>query len=303
MIIAKLIIDDVDYGPHPFLMQIRHLRTHKPVEGAFLGEIGPKMGLESLDSGYSRYEFVTIPKISLLNRFWDITNEGKYQKKFEPITMLSIVHASARVNTIKAIWAQLASALTISLRYSSIRKQFSSPKIPSQELPIIDYQIQQHKLFPVLSRLFCLIFNNRKLEDLQKECLRRIENDDESLVIEFVNMSSLYKMMITNRCINDIEMCRRACGGHGYMKLSGFSTLYANSLPTATYAGDNAVISIEVMKYIYRHKPKHMWGDFIESKSYKGDSKWFQIITRHHLLRIEENYQKLINKKISDTEI
>ena len=30
----------VDYGPHPFVVQIRDLKTHKPLDGIAVGDIG-----------------------------------------------------------------------------------------------------------------------------------------------------------------------------------------------------------------------------------------------------------------------
>ena len=102
ILIAKLIIDNVDYGPHPFLMQIRNLRTHKPVPGCFLGEIGPKMGMDSCDNGFGRFEFVIVPKVALLNRFWNIDEHGQYTKKLDPLNVLTMTHVTARVNLAKA---------------------------------------------------------------------------------------------------------------------------------------------------------------------------------------------------------
>jgi hypothetical protein len=41
---AQLIINGKPYGPHPFVCQIRDMKTHEPLEGVHVGDIGPKFG-------------------------------------------------------------------------------------------------------------------------------------------------------------------------------------------------------------------------------------------------------------------
>lgn len=35
-------------GPHTFIVQIRDLKTHKPLDGLMVGDIGPKYGYASM---------------------------------------------------------------------------------------------------------------------------------------------------------------------------------------------------------------------------------------------------------------
>ena len=44
VVMAQLIIDGKSYGPHPFVVQIRDLKTHEPLENIYVGDIGPKFG-------------------------------------------------------------------------------------------------------------------------------------------------------------------------------------------------------------------------------------------------------------------
>lgn len=41
---AQLKSNGKDYGPHPFIVQIRDLKTHLPLSGITIGDIGPKFG-------------------------------------------------------------------------------------------------------------------------------------------------------------------------------------------------------------------------------------------------------------------
>lgn len=41
---AQLVIEQKNYGPHPFVCHIRDLKTHTPREGIYVGDVGPKLG-------------------------------------------------------------------------------------------------------------------------------------------------------------------------------------------------------------------------------------------------------------------
>lgn len=44
VVMAQLFIGNKNYGPHPFVVQIRDLETHQPLENVYVGDIGPKFG-------------------------------------------------------------------------------------------------------------------------------------------------------------------------------------------------------------------------------------------------------------------
>jgi hypothetical protein len=52
VVMAQLIIAGKPYGPHPFVCQIRDLKTHQPLEGIHVGDIGPKFGYNTMDNGF-----------------------------------------------------------------------------------------------------------------------------------------------------------------------------------------------------------------------------------------------------------
>ena len=45
IVMAQLIISGKNYGPHPFVVQIRDMKSHEPLEGTYSGDIGPKFGM------------------------------------------------------------------------------------------------------------------------------------------------------------------------------------------------------------------------------------------------------------------
>lgn len=47
VVMAQLVIAGRHYGPHPFVVQIRDMKTHEPLENVHVGDIGPKFGCKS----------------------------------------------------------------------------------------------------------------------------------------------------------------------------------------------------------------------------------------------------------------
>jgi len=52
VVMAQLILGGKNLGPHPFVVQIRDLKTHEPLENVHVGDIGPKFGYNTMDNGF-----------------------------------------------------------------------------------------------------------------------------------------------------------------------------------------------------------------------------------------------------------
>ena len=78
-VFAQLYVDGVCHGPHVFVVPLRDKRTFKPLKGIILGDCGKKMGLDGIDNGFIIFNNVRIPRESLLNRFSNVTKEGKFE--------------------------------------------------------------------------------------------------------------------------------------------------------------------------------------------------------------------------------
>jgi acyl-CoA oxidase len=63
MVIAKLIDGDgVDQGVHSFLVPLRSMKDHTLQPGVTTGDIGPKIGYNTMDNGFARFDHVVIPR-------------------------------------------------------------------------------------------------------------------------------------------------------------------------------------------------------------------------------------------------
>ena len=60
------------------------------------------------------------------------------------------------------------------------------------------------------------------------------------------------KALASTTAAEGLEVCRRACGGHGYSSFGGIGSWYADYLPTTTWEGDNYMLTQQVARYV-RH--------------------------------------------------
>jgi acyl-CoA oxidase len=68
----------VSHGPHPFMVQIRDMKSHQPLDGIIIGDIGPKYGYMSMDNGYMLFNNIRVPYDAMLSRYAKVDpNTGK----------------------------------------------------------------------------------------------------------------------------------------------------------------------------------------------------------------------------------
>ena len=304
LVVARLIIDGSDYGPNAFFIQIRDLNSHNPLPGIEVGDIGPKMGVNGNDNGFLRFDNYKQPADVMLNRFAKINQAGQYEVT-DPnaIKILYLSLIRARSTLIFDGWISLASALTISIRYSLIREQFTDPDNLSKERKILDYQAQKFKLFRVLSRLFAFIFVKPFISHMYKTAEGKLRTGDDSDLAHLHCIVSLYKSYITFGILEGIEECRRSCGGHGFLMLSGLPSIYTDYLPTITYDGDNSILTLQSARYymtamrkgkdvheslLYLHNDKQVLEGEVHSADFH--QKCFETAAR-------QRFQRLLNKE------
>jgi acyl-CoA oxidase len=68
IVMAQLIVGGENHGPHPFVVQIRDMKTHQPLENVHVGDVGPKFGYNTMDNGFLLFNNLKVPHDSLLAR-------------------------------------------------------------------------------------------------------------------------------------------------------------------------------------------------------------------------------------------
>ena len=260
VVVAQLLIPEpngkmISHGPHQFMVQIRSLRNHKPLEGVVIGDIGPKYGYASMDNGYMLFNHFRVPRNALLAKYSNVDEQGKYTKPQNPATVYGSM-TYARAILIGQARLVLARAVTVAVRYTLIRRQFSDrDSVPTDtpEEAVLNYSTVQIRVLPLLATTYALHYTAETMNNVYHSTRARIEKDNDfSKLAEMHAVSSGLKSLCTSLAANGIETCRRALGGHGFGSGSGLISLNANYLSKPTVEGDNWMITQQTATYLIK---------------------------------------------------
>ncbi|EFN54271.1 hypothetical protein CHLNCDRAFT_36152 [Chlorella variabilis] len=294
ILMARLFAQGRDYGPHAFVVQIRDMATHLPLPGITVGDIGPKMGFNSVDNGYLAFDHVRIPRDAMLMRFSQVTEEGRYvppppdNQKASYATMVYV-----RATIVRDSGDFLSRAVTIATRYTAVRRQTASklgePELQARQLPplllpacwpVLDYDNVQQTLLPLLARAYSLVFMGRSMMDMYNSFDAARSRGDFGVLPELHALSSGLKALCTDITAAGIEACRRQCGGHGYMLASGLPTLFNSYVQNCTWEGDNSVMYLQAARYLVKNvlaaqagKPITGSAKYLSSAAQQADAK------------------------------
>eukprot|EP00054_Salpingoeca_dolichothecata_P039138 m.15414 g.15414 ORF g.15414 m.15414 type:complete len:660 (+) comp9727_c0_seq1:41-2020(+) len=249
VVYARLLLAGKDYGIHAFIVQLRSLQNHKPLSGVEVGDIGPKVGFNTIDNGFARFNHVRIPRDQMLMGYAKVTPEGQYvPPKHAKVGYATMIHV--RANIIMGSSLALSRGLTIAIRYSIVRKQ--GVTIGKRENQVIDYQSQQWVLFPLLSAAYALHFIGVYMRDLYNSMVSGLKKQDTSILAEVHGTSSGLKGMVALLASDGLERLRKSMGGHGYSQFSGITEMAANYLSLCTLEGTLEVLAQQTTRYLLK---------------------------------------------------
>ncbi|XP_018577780.1 peroxisomal acyl-coenzyme A oxidase 3 [Anoplophora glabripennis] len=265
LLFAQLYTKGQCHGLHAFVVPIRDPKTLIAYPGIIVGDMGEKIGLHGIDNGFIMFENYRIPRENLLNRTADVTPDGEYESSFtDPGRILGAALENlsmGRVGIMQESSNNLICAVTIAVRYAAVRKQFApngEGNNNNNELPIIEYQLHQWRLFPymaaaVVLRAFVNGFTETYLTVVDKSASTSTEIEDLSdMVSEIHALVSSAKPLMTWTCRDATQECREACGGHGFLKSARLGELRNIIDPCVTYEGDNNVLVQQTSNWILR---------------------------------------------------
>ncbi|KAK5044890.1 hypothetical protein LTR84_010262 [Exophiala bonariae] len=271
VVMAQLFIAGKNYGPHPFVVPIRDLKTHEPLPNVHVGDIGPKFGYNTMDNGFLLFKNVKIPHINMLARFSSIEPKtNKYVRPSNP----SLIYGTLtyiRSHIVLQSGSVLARGVTIATRYCAVRRQFQDRDAPATETgenQVLNYTMVQVRLLPLLAATYALHFTGRGMIALYNQNQQRMNstaapesrrapgpeelNAGTDLLADLHATSCALKALASTTAAEGLEVCRRACGGHGYSSFSGIGSWYADYLPTVTWEGDNYMLTQQVSRYLLK---------------------------------------------------
>ena len=253
VVLAKLIINEIEYGVHAFVISIRDKKTHLPHPGIRVGECGPKRAFDGMDTGYIKFDQFRVPKDSLLDRFCKVADDGTYtspikdnNKRF--VSSIACL-TSGRIFISRCSADHTLIALTIALRYSVIRKQFGPI---NQEKRLITYPLHQYRLFPKLAIGICYYISTLSLYNLWLKNLPTMFEEGNKTTQLLHSLSSLLKAFGTWNSSETTDECRQACGSNGYLLLALYGKIEEIDDVNRTWEGDNNVLLLQVQAFLLR---------------------------------------------------
>ena len=138
IVYARLICNGEDYGVQPFMTPIRSLEDHKAFPGVTVGDIGTKLGYNSVDNGFLSFEHYRIPRENMLARFVSVDREGNFEIKGNPRIIYQIM-VKTRLNIMAQSGANLIQSAQMAVRYAICRRQFANQQGIKKERKLLDY--------------------------------------------------------------------------------------------------------------------------------------------------------------------
>ncbi|BFZ05394.1 hypothetical protein BsWGS_08433 [Bradybaena similaris] len=249
--------DGLCHGLHTFVVPIRDPKTLLALPGVIVGDMGEKIGLNGLDNGFVAFNQLRIPRENLLDKFGDVTPAGQYVTPYKDPNKRFGASLGAlsggRVGITGMGVANLKLCVTIAVRYSAVRRQFGPTS--EEEIPVIEYQLQQWRLFPYLSALYALdVFSTSFFMDFVVNRIGSMMGDNSQKQAELgkeIHALSCASKPLSGWLGRDaIQECREACGGHGYFKVNRLGEIRNDHDPNNTYEGDNNVILQQTSQYL-----------------------------------------------------
>ncbi|CRL03339.1 CLUMA_CG016522, isoform F [Clunio marinus] len=259
LVFAQLYTQQKNHGVHAFLVQLRDEETHKPLKGITIGEIGTKVGFNSVNNGYLGFKNVRIPLKNMLMKNAKVLPNGQYKKSQSALLNYGTM-TYIRVGIVIEAASFMANAATIAMRYSLVRRQ--SPIEPDQPEPkIIEHVTQQMKIFPVIAKTIIFKQAAEFLWGMFNDVSKELEKGDLSRLPELHALSCCLKAICSNEATQAIEVCRLACGGHGYLTSSGFNNMYKMVTSAQTYEGENTVLLLQTARFLIKS-----WGQALKGE-------------------------------------
>ncbi|XP_037948742.1 probable peroxisomal acyl-coenzyme A oxidase 1 [Teleopsis dalmanni] len=259
IVVAQLYIDNESKGIQMFLLQVRDEKTHMPLAGIDIGDIGKKIGFNGVNNGFLGLKNVRIPRTNMLMKNSKVLSDGTFiQSPKSQLAYFPMVYVRCMV--VLSCGYNLALVSTIATRYSAVRRQ--SPINPDEPEPqILDHVTQQHKLIPEIATAIAYYLSGLKLYKYFQDTTVAIQNNDFSRMEELHALACTLKASSSYDATAGIERLRLACGGHGYLTSANMGNVYSRISAACTYEGENTVLYLQVGKILMKK-----WADVLAEK-------------------------------------
>lgn len=252
VVFAQTTVAGNDEGVQAFLVRIRN-DDMSVCPGVTIEDMGRKMGQNGVDNGKLSFDHVKIPRTALLNAVADVNEKGELVSEVKSrrgrfLVALNQLLSGRLCLASKAV-GRTKQALTIAVRYASTR--LCVGESGKSDTPIMDYQLQQRALLPLLARTYVLSVQGMNyVKDRYAKESTANGLGTAPLTPELNLLCSGIKAMVTWHCERTATVCRERCGGQGYLAANRFEEILGDAHAVCTAEGDNRVLMQKVAKEV-----------------------------------------------------
>ena len=242
VVFARLIIKEEDEGVHAFLVKIRDVNMES-THGISIWDMGHKIGSNGVDNASISFNNISISKISLLGDISKIDENGVFSSKIKSkrgrLLFLADRLLSGRLCIASMMLGAAKYTLETAIIYGKTRKAVGEDGKSTS--PILDYQLQQRALMPLLVKTYAYNFALNYAKDLY-------QNNKEDKQIEKLILCCSIKAVLSWHNERTASICRERCGGQGFLSVNRFGEAIMGSHAGITAEGDNKVLMQKVSK-------------------------------------------------------
>ncbi|KAH8235951.1 hypothetical protein KR032_011186, partial [Drosophila birchii] len=251
IVLAQLYVKGKHHGLQSFLVRIRDERTHEPLPGIDVGDIGPRMGGNGVNNGFLGLRNVRIPRNQMLMKNAQVLEDGTFIQGRPPLLLYGTM-VYVRVITLRDVLFGLLQAATIATRYSVVRRQ--SPIEDNQpEVSVLDHITQQAKILPQIARGVSYRLVADWLWRFYERVLDQLEaNNARNSLPELHALSCCLKAVATDEATEGVDRLRKSCGGHGYLSSANFDSIHGLTAAAYTYEGEYTVLLLQTARFLVR---------------------------------------------------
>ena len=162
-----------------------------------IGEWGPKIGFDGMDTGFIRFDNYRVDRDSLLDRFGFVDEDGNYSSPIKSngkrLANSIACLTTGRIFVARSSSESAAISCITAIRYAFKRRQFGTI---GEEKQLINYPMHQFRLFPRFCTSIVNYLSTLWMLDKWFECLPTLHEEGNKNANLWHSLSSVCKAYI-----------------------------------------------------------------------------------------------------------